>query len=100
MVDLLLSASKEAMVKTAATSKGRITIPSSLRRKLGIKPGTRIWIEADESSHRIILTPITRAYVHSLRGRYRGRGLLKALLVEKNRERESERIKPAHRKLR
>jgi len=71
-------------VKTIATSRGRITIPSLLRRKLGIKHGTRIWIEADESQ--IILTPITREYIHSLRGRYRGRALLKALLVERNRE--------------
>lgn len=73
-------------MKTTATSKGRITIPSSLRRKLGIKPGTRIWIEADEPSHRIMLTPITRAYVHSLRGKYRGKGLMRALIVEKERE--------------
>lgn len=70
-------------MKTDATSKERITIPSSVRRELGIKPGTRIWVEADESLHRIILTPITRAYVDSLRGRYRGKGLLKALILGK-----------------
>jgi hypothetical protein len=30
---------------------------------------------------------ITREYVHSLRGKFRGKGLLKALIAEKKRER-------------
>ncbi|MBI5290260.1 MAG: AbrB/MazE/SpoVT family DNA-binding domain-containing protein [Chloroflexi bacterium] len=75
-------------METSATIKGQIVIPSSVRRKFGIKEGTRIQIEVDELTHRIILTPITREYVHSLRGKYKGRGLLKALLAEKKRERE------------
>jgi hypothetical protein len=50
--------------------------------------GTRIQIEVDEEAQRIILTPITREYVHSLRGKYRGKGLLKSLMAEKKRERE------------
>ena len=76
-------------METTATSKGQIVIPSSVRRKLGIKEGTRIQIEVDEETNQIILKPITREYIHSLRGRYRGKGLLKALLVEKKREKES-----------
>lgn len=75
-------------METYATVKGQIVIPSSVRRKLGIKQGTRIEIEVDESGQRIILTPITREYVHSLRGKYKGKGLLKALMAEKQRERE------------
>jgi len=75
-------------METYATVKGQIVIPSSVRRKLGIKQGTRIEIEVDEDGQRIILTPITREYVHSLRGKYKGRGLLKALMAEKQRERE------------
>ena len=31
--------------------------------------------------------PITREYVHSLRGKFRGKGLLKALMAEKKTER-------------
>ena len=73
---------------TTATSKGQIVIPSSVRRKLGIKEGTRIQIEVDENSNRIILRPITREYVHSLRGRLKGKGLLKSLVAEKKKERE------------
>lgn len=71
---------------SAVAVKDQITIPSAIRRKLGIRKGTRIHIEVDEISKRIILTPITRDYIHSLRGRLGGRGLLKALLEEKELE--------------
>lgn len=73
-------------MEITATSKGQIVIPSSIRRRLGIKEGTRIKIE--ENGKEIILKPITREYVHSLRGKFRGKGLLKALMAEKKRERE------------
>jgi AbrB family looped-hinge helix DNA binding protein len=75
-------------METIATIKGQIVIPSSVRRKLGIKEGTHINIDVDEQAKKIILTPITEDYVHSLRGKYRGKGLLKALMAEKKRERE------------
>ena len=73
-------------METTATSKGQIVIPSSIRRRLGIKEGTLIKIE--EKGNEIILKPITREYVHSLRGKLRGKGLMKALMAEKKRERE------------
>ncbi len=76
------------MLETTATSKGQIVIPSSIRRKLGIKEGTRIQIELKEDANEIVLKPITREYIHSLRGRFKGKGLLKALMAEKRKERE------------
>jgi AbrB family looped-hinge helix DNA binding protein len=75
---------KETAMESTVTSKGQIVIPSSIRRRLGIKEGTRIKIE--ESGNEIILKPITREYVHSLRGKFRGKGLMKALMAEKKRE--------------
>ncbi len=69
-------------------SRGQVTIPIELRRKLGITPGTHIAIKVDEDNRRIVLTPITREYVHSLRGKYKGWGLLKTLIAERERERE------------
>jgi len=73
---------------TYASVKGQIVIPASVRRKLGIKKGTRIAIEVDEAKRRIILTPITREYIHSLCGSLRGTGVLEALMEDRKRERE------------
>lgn len=73
---------------TYMTVKGQVVIPSKIRRLLGVTDGTRIQVEVEESQQRIILTPITRAYVQGLRGKYRGKGLLKALAEEKARERD------------
>ena len=73
---------------TTATTKGQIVIPSSVRRMFEIKEGTRIQIEVDEKERRIILRPITREYIHSLRGKFKGKGLMKELAEEKKRERE------------
>ncbi len=75
-------------METSATTKGQVVIPAPARRKLGIREGTRIHVEIDETGHRLILTPITREYIHSLRGKYRGKGLLDALRAEKSVERE------------
>lgn len=73
-------------METTATTKGQVVIPSSVRRKLGIKTGTRIQVEVDEENGQIILKPITREYIHSLRGRFRGKSLLKELAAEKEKE--------------
>lgn len=75
-------------METTATTKGQVVIPSSVRRKLGIKGGTRIQVELDEANGQIILKPITREYIHSLRGRLKGKGLLKELAAEKAREKK------------
>jgi AbrB family looped-hinge helix DNA binding protein len=78
----------EGYMETIATTKGQVVIPASVRRKLGITNGTRIKVELDEENAQIILRPITREYIHSLRGRLKGKGLLEELAVEKARERE------------
>ncbi len=75
-------------METVATTKGQVVIPAKIRRQLGIKEGTYIQIDVDDQNKRIILTPITREYVHSLRGKYKGKGLMKALMAEKQREKE------------
>lgn len=69
------------------TTKGRIVIPALIRRKFDIKKGTRISIEVDEKERNIILKPITRKYIKSLRGKFQGRGLLETFMAEKKRER-------------
>jgi AbrB family looped-hinge helix DNA binding protein len=71
------------------TVKGQLVIPARIRRKLGMKEGTRVQVEVDEQAHRIILTPVTRDYIQNLRGKYKGKGLLAALAMEKKREKEA-----------
>jgi len=66
-------------METTATTKGQIVIPAEIRRKLGIKEGTRIRVELDEAAGQIVLKPITRESISKLRGKYRGTGILKAL---------------------
>lgn len=75
-------------METIATSKGQVVIPSKLRRRLGIREGTYIQIDVDDINKKLILTPVTREYVHSLRGKYKGKGLMKALMAEKQQEKE------------
>ena len=75
-------------METVATSKGQVVIPSKVRRQLGIKEGTYLQISVDEVNKRLILTPVTREYVHSIRGKYKGKGLMKAFMADKKREKE------------
>lgn len=77
-------------METTATTKGQVVIPSAVRKKLGIIAGTRIQVELDEANAQIILRPITREYIHSLRGKFRGTGLVKELEASRARDRERE----------
>ncbi len=75
-------------METVATSKGQVVIPSKIRKQLGIKDGTYLQIDVNTVTRQIILTPVTREYIHSLRGKYKGKGLMKSLMADKKRERE------------
>lgn len=75
-------------METCITTKGQIVIPSALRRKYGIKAGTRIIIEDD--GERIILKPVTEQYLKKLQGVLKGKGALKTLRQERARDRERE----------
>jgi len=67
------------------TSRGRVTIPIEARRKLGIKPGTKLIVREVD---RQIVVMTMESYVRSLRGKYRGKGLLKTLMAERKFESE------------
>lgn len=69
------------IMDTYATSKGQIVIPVSLRKKYGIKAGTRIIVS--DSGDSIRLTPVTDQYLRTLQGSFSGKGLLKTLLEER-----------------
>ena len=75
------------MDRALVTVKGQIVIPSKLRRKFGIKKGTQVYIY--ERDGEITIKPITDDYIRNMAGMAGTKGkLLKALMVEKTKERE------------
>ncbi len=74
------------------TTKGQLVVPAKLRRKYGIKPGTKIcFIERD---HEIIFQPVTKEYIRSVCGMLKSDiSISKALLEERGRDKEREEAK-------
>jgi AbrB family looped-hinge helix DNA binding protein len=71
---------------SVVTSKGQLVIPARLRRRLGIKKGTLIAFVEDDG--RMLMQPVTREFIHGLRGSLKGEpSPLKVLLEERRRER-------------
>lgn len=75
-------------METYATVKGQIVIPASLRRKYGIKNGTKIIVT--DVGDAILLKPVTEQYLKNLQGSLKGRGGLKVLVEERRKDRERE----------
>lgn len=75
------------MEKATVTVKGQVIIPVRLRRKLGIKKGTRVTFTEKDGA--ILLRPVSDEYVRSMAGITGTKGkLLRALQREKERERD------------
>ena len=75
------------METSIVTSKGQVVIPSKLRRKYGIKNGTRIHIFEVNGEMRIV--PVTPELIDKNIGLLGTKGkLMRALLEDKKRERE------------
>ncbi len=74
------------------TSKGQLVVPARLRRKYGIKPGTKVcFVERD---HEIIFQPVTKEYIRSVCGILKSEtSMTKALLKERTRDKEREEVK-------
>ncbi len=71
---------------TYISTKGQLVIPVELRRKYGIKPGTRV--EVIDRGDQIILQPITEEYVRKLRGSLKGGNALRVLEEERRKDKE------------
>ncbi len=68
------------------TSKGQLVIPVRLRRRLGIRKGTRVSFR--EENGKLILQPITAQFIRSLRGSLKdGPSALDFLMQERKRDR-------------
>ena len=75
-------------METYVTVKGQIVIPAKLRRKYGIKNGTKIIVT--DIGDAIVLKPVTEQYLRNLQGSLRGKGGLKVLLEERAKDKERE----------
>jgi len=73
-------------METYATVKGQIVIPAQLRRKYGIKNGTKIIVT--DVGDAIVLKPVTEQYLKNLQGSLKGKGGLKTLMDERNKDKE------------
>ncbi len=71
---------------STVTTKGQLVIPSKLRRKFGIRKGTRVVFV--EENHRLILQPLTREFIDSLCGWLKGSKALDVLLEERKKDRK------------
>ena len=75
-------------METYATIKGQIVIPAKLRKKYGIKNGTKIVITDNGDS--ITLKPVTEQYLKNLQGSLKGKGGLNVLIEERRKDKERE----------
>jgi AbrB family looped-hinge helix DNA binding protein len=71
-------------METYATTKGQIVIPASLRRKYGIKAGTKIIVL--DNGEEIILRPVNEQYLTKLQGSLKGKGALQVLMDERRKD--------------
>jgi len=74
------------------TSKGQLVVPAKLRRKYGIKPGTKVcFIERD---HEIIFQPLTKDYIRGVCGMLKSEtSATEELLRERGKDKEREETK-------
>lgn len=67
-------------------TKGQVVIPRRLRREFEIEEGTKAAVVATPEG--ILLKPITRTYIRSLRGSLKGTKAMETFMAERKRERE------------
>jgi AbrB family looped-hinge helix DNA binding protein len=81
-----------ALTETAyVTSKGQVVVPARLRRKFGIKPGTRLNFQ--EEGGRIVVQPVTRDFLDSFCGVFQLKSGEKSAVQELLADRAAERTR-------
>jgi len=66
-------------------TKGQVVIPARFRREFQIEDGTKASVTI--TAEGILIRPITRTYLKSLRGSLKGRGVMKAMMTDRKHER-------------
>lgn len=67
-------------------TKGQVVIPRRLRKEFEIEEGTKATVMATPEG--ILLKPITRSYIKSLRGSLKGTKAMETFMAERKRERD------------
>ena len=74
------------------TSKGQLVIPARIRRKLGIKPGTKVCFV--ERGGEILFQPVTKEYIRSVCGMLKSTtSVTQELLADRKKDKEREEAK-------
>ena len=76
----LLHNDRNNMNTALVSSRGRLVIPLAIRRRLGLKPGTRVVFV--EEGERIIFQPVTREYIDSFCGVFKQKPGEKSVVQE------------------
>jgi len=66
--------------------KGQVVIPRRLRKEFEIEEGTRAYVESTPEG--ILIKPVKTKFIRSLRGTLKGKGVLKAMMEDRKKERE------------
>ena len=75
-------------METQVLVKGQVVIPAEIRRRLGLKQGTKLHVE--EHDGEIVLRPLDRRYFESMAGFLKGSGLTKGLEASRKEDRKRE----------
>jgi len=67
-------------------TKGQVVIPRRLRKEFEIEEGTKATVVSTPEG--ILLKPITRSYIKSLRGSLKGTRAMETFMAERKRERD------------
>ena len=74
------------------TTKGQLVIPARIRRKLGIKPGTKVCFV--ERGGEILFQPVTKEYIRSVCGMLKSStSVTQELLTDRKKDKEREEVK-------
>ena len=79
-------------MNAVVTANGQVVIPAKLRYRLGIKKGTKLYVE--ERNGEIVLRPLTKEYFQKMCGILKSKtSMTQALIEERARDKEREETK-------
>jgi len=77
------------MESAYVTTKGQLVIPARIRRKLGIKPGTKVCFV--ERGGEILFQPVTKEYIRNVCGMLKSAtSITQELLLDRKKDKERE----------